>query len=186
MKNKNLINKLTEKGLTMLERRAEKKANAECLCFIYEPKVPKKLKKTICMGLACLLTVVTVLVGSSGNYYAADSYSYRSWSTVAAYSGGPATSTTVSMYNTNERYQWTVTSHSVPSGYGCVKLTGVNNKVVMVSGTNMLTDEGSKQFKRTNPVVTAANPYMRFKITMDYDSYTTVFSGNIKILSDVY
>ena len=42
---KKLFVRATKTTLNLLEKRAEKKANAECIGFMYEPKIPKKLKK---------------------------------------------------------------------------------------------------------------------------------------------
>ena len=180
----NLLKTLTKKGLNVLEKRAEKKANAECVGLMYEPKVPKKLKKTICRGLACILAIGGVLVGSAEMYRAED-YNYRSWTTRATNPADIYRIKTVSLYDTLEQYEWAVTSHSVPSGYGCVTLTGENNTIEMLSGFNMLTEEGVKRFKRTNPD-TSSTPYMRFRLTLSCDSYTSIYNGYIKILHNVY
>ena len=42
---KKLLTKIAKKGLCVLEQNASKKANAECVGFMYEPKIPEKLKK---------------------------------------------------------------------------------------------------------------------------------------------
>ena len=172
--------KLSKKGLKFLERNAERKANAECSGFFYEQKVPNKLKKTITMGLVCVLTVVGVLAGSVGTYKA-DNYGYRTWSIMVA---SPASSNYVDyveLYNSpRENYKWAVTAFKIPSGYGKVDLSSRDCTITMNAGNNVLTSIASKTFK----VSGATNDYVTFQIKMSYDSYPTSFSGYVQLLQN--
>lgn len=177
---KNVTNIVLNKGLELLEKIAEKKANSECYGILYEPKVPKKLKKTLCLTLACMLTAVTVLAGGPTKYQAAE-HTYKDWQTIM---GSPASSTyvtSVSLYITTEPYQWAVTSYSVPNSYGKVTLNGYNCFTTILNGGRELSSVGSRNFTIYMDM-TAGYAYAQFKVTMDYDGYPSWFKGYIKIL----
>lgn len=177
---KNLLSGVAKRGLDVLEKTATKKAEKECPGFLYEPKVPKKLKKTLCLALAGLLTAVTVLAGSTTNYYAAD-YLKAPWQTYARSSTLKHDTEIVSLYITTETYRWSVLSCSVPNGYGKVTLNGYNAFTTILNGENReLTQEGSRDFVIF--MDTTGQTYAQFKITMSYVDYPTVFVGFIEIL----
>lgn len=176
---KKVLSKVAKKGLNALEKNAFKKANAECVGFMHEPKILKKLKKTLCLVLVCVLTTATLLGGSASKYYAAD-YTYAEWSIIK---GSPVNSTytdIVSLYITSEPYQWAVTSYNIPNGYGEVKLNGYNCFTTILDGGRVLTGIGTRNF--TIYMDTTDQVYAKFKITMGYDSYPTWFNGYVKIL----
>ena len=178
---KTLIAKLTQKGLVLLEKRAEKKAHSECLGIVYEPKIPKKLKKNICMLLACVLAVSGVLVGSADLYKADVQYYNESWQTIASNPGYVDVDDTVLMYySPAQTYEWAVTSYTASSGFGMVTLSSTNMNITMVNGTNRLTQVGARQFKVVRS--SSVNDYAVIRITMDYDNYVTAYSGYVKIL----
>ncbi|MBR4027563.1 MAG: cyclic lactone autoinducer peptide [Lachnospiraceae bacterium] len=181
MKQTNFIRRLTQKGLQVLEKRAEKKANAECSGFIYEPKVPSKLKKNVVRGLVCAVTAVSVLAGSVGTYKA-DIHKYSEWNIIKINQSSGSTTDLVQLYNSNKTYEWAVTSYETASGYGQVSLRSTNCTVNMVSGNNVLTTVGKKRFTVSNPNITDSNPYLNFVINMSYDSYVTRFTGYMKII----
>ena len=180
MKKSNVLSNLAKGGLKVLERQAEKKANAECRGYLYEPKVPTKLKKTITMGLVCVLTVVGVLAGSA-NTYKAENFKYKNWST-SMYS--PASSTYADTqrlyYSPDEDYRWAVTSFGTPSGYGQVTLSSRNVNFKMHLGNKILNTVASKDFNVTG-WKNSAGDYATFTITMNYDTYSTWFKGYVKI-----
>ena len=179
------LKNVMKKGLDMLEKRAERKANAECLGWIYEPKVPKKLKKTVCMGLACVTAIATILVGNPQNYKA-DSFSYREWDIMMTSPGSGAQYRDKSMYATTEKYEWAVTSCYSASGYGLVSLEGLNCTIEMLDGEGIaaLTTKGEKEFVQYNKVST--DTYVRFRVYLSFDSYVTHYSGYIDILEGQY
>ena len=147
---------------------------------MYEPKMPKKLKKTLCLALACILTAVTVLAGSTINCYAAD-YLKAPWQTAARSSTFIHDTEIVSLYITTETYRWSVLSCSVPDGYGKVKLNGYNAFTTILNGENReLTQEGSRDF--VIYMDTTGQTYAQFKVTMSYVGYPTVYVGFIEIL----
>lgn len=180
-KPKELIKNLSRKGLRGLERTAEKKASKECSGFLYEPKLPQKLRKTVTMALVAMLTVVSILAGEVTTYKAAD-YNYKDWSIMIASPASTTNFTTVSLYVTDENYQWAVTKYQTASGYGMVTISGLNNTVVSSAGNTSLTQTASKKFKITNVKTTDADRYARFKISMSYDSWVTSYSGYVKIV----
>lgn len=174
---KSLLSYVVKKEFNILEKKAEK--NSECLDFLCEPKVPKKLKKTFSLALACILTAATVLAGSTVKCLAAE-HENEVWATYATSPGNTKNSNTVFMYISDKQYTWAVTSASAASGYGYVTLSGVNNTLRMVSGNQSLTQVGSKKFTISN-VNTSSYMYAAFDVTMRYESYPTTFSGYIKI-----
>lgn len=185
MKNKNVMNYFTRKGLELLERRAEKKANAECIGMIYEPEVPKKLKKTALKGLVCMLTAASMLVGSMGVYKA--SYSNCTWSTYKVNSAVGSQSYIAALYDTEETYEWAVTSCNYTE-YAYVELNGVNNTVLFLdedgevdtSIENKLSKVGKRSFIRVENAGNT-NPYMIYEITMNPYKDGFNFGGYIKI-----
>ena len=178
---KNLLTKIAKKGLCVLEKNASKKANAECVGFMYEPKIPKKLKKMLCLGLACVLTTVTLLGGSAGKYYAAN---YVEWQTMKTSPISTLdTDITKLYYDEDKTYRWAVTSCQVPSGYGQVTLNGNNVTVQMKYNYNhALNAVGYKDYTVSNFSGDSNNYYAICTIIMGYDSYPTMFSGYAKIL----
>ena len=178
---KKIVETVSKKALSILEKRAEKKANAECIGFMYEPKIPKKLKKNVCILLACVLAVSGVLVGSADFYKADVQYYNESWQTIASNPGYVDVDDTVLMYySPAQTYEWAVTSYTASSGFGMVTLSSTNMNITMVNGTNRLTQVGARQFKVVRS--SSVNDYAVIRITMDYDNYVTAYSGYVKIL----
>lgn len=172
-------NKVIKRGLGVLEKIAEKKANSECFGIIYEPKVPKKLKKTLCLVLACVFTMVTLFGGSVSKFYAAEHLNVE-WQT-SMYSPINSTYTDlVSLYITDETYQWGVTSYNIPNSFGKVRLDGSNCSVTTINGGQTLTTIGTRDFT-IEIDTTAGYKFAQFLITMSYDSYPTWFEGYVKI-----
>ncbi|MBQ2901804.1 MAG: cyclic lactone autoinducer peptide [Agathobacter sp.] len=176
---KKMISKMAKKGLALLEKNATKKANAECVGMMYEPKIPKKLKKTLCLVLVCVLATGTLFGGSATNYYAAEC-KYEEWQT-SMYSPISSTYTDlVNLYVTTETYEWAVTSYNIPNSYGEVKLNGNNCFTTILNGGRILNTIGQRDFTIYMDI-TAGYDYAQFKITMGYDSYPTWFNGYVKI-----
>ena len=177
----NVKNKVIKKGLQALEKIAEKKANSECYGIIYEPKVPKKLKQTLCLMFASVLTAVTLLGGSASNYYAAV-HSEETWETLVTNPTSTLNTSNMCLYITSESYRWAVTSHYTSSGYGRVTLSGVNTTINILYGQGaVLTEEGYRDFEINYKSMAGAD-FARLKVTMSYDSYPTRFSGYGKLL----
>lgn len=193
MLNKRMITNLTRKGLHLLERRAEKKANAECFGLVYEPKIPNKLKRNIAKGLACALAITGVLASSVGTYKA-DSYNNRSWTTYRINVANGSRTSMVYLYNTKlpEYYEWAVTSMNVSGGYGYVELSGINNDVIMRNSSGAedtsiepkLSQVYALKFNIHNVNVTESNPYVIFKIEMTPDVDGNRFQGYVKIIQN--
>ena len=179
---KEILKKVTGKGLIMLEKRAERKANAECMGFVYEPKVPKKLKKTVCMGLACVMAIVGVLASSVGMYEAAVDYECDSWNIMVTSPGTTDREEDITLYLSDKYYNWKVSAASNGSGgYGYVYLDGVNNTVVMKDGLeNKMNDTGNKYFYITN-IDISSSLYAKFKITAYVETYVTHYTGTVEI-----
>lgn len=179
---KKILKKATQKGLSVLEKRAERKANAECMAFVYEPKIPKKLKKTLCVGLACLLAISGVLIGSADMYKADTTYYDMSWQTRAINPGNIDDMDTVLMYHSpDQTYEWSVKSCTISTGYGMVTLSSTNVTLTMLNGlSNKLTQIGTREFN-VSKTKTGSNAYVVIRITMDYDGYQTVFGGRVTI-----
>lgn len=176
---KNVLRKVAKRGLNVLEKNAVKKANSECVGFMYEPKVPKKLKKMLCLTLVCMLTMVTVLAGEPTKYQAAE-HTYKEWQTIMVSPASSTYSSYVNLYISDEIYQWAVTSYSVPNSYGKVTLNGSNCDTTILNGGRSLTCVGSRDFT-IDIDLTAGYQYAQFKVEMDYDGYPSWFKGYIKI-----
>lgn len=142
----------------------------------------KNLKKIICLGLACVLTTVTLLGGSASKFYAAD-YTYATWTTIRINPSTGNNSALQKLYASDEeQYEWAVTSYADPTGGASVQLTGYNVSVNMLNGmNNTLNKVGAKSFTISNIRVTETNPYAQFWVDMDYDGYVTRFTGYTKI-----
>lgn len=178
---KKMMSKLAKKGLDLLEKNASKKANAECMGFLYEPKVPKKLKKTLCLMLASAVTTVALFGGSVTNCFAA-THNEENWQTLVTNPTSTLKSSNMCLYITPESYRWAVTSHYSSSGYGKVTLSGVNTSISILYGQGaVLTEEGYRDFKIDYRSMSGAD-FARLKVMMDYDSYPTQFFGYGKLL----
>ena len=178
----NVKNKVIKKGLQALEKIAEKKANSECYGIIYEPKVPKKLKKTLCLMLASVITAGTLFGGSVSNYYAQD-YEYAQWTTIRINPSTSGGSGLTELYvTTREQYKWAVTDYEDPGKDAFVRLDGVNVSLRFVNTTsNTLNKVGSKLFTIYNIRTTEAIPYAQFNTALTCYSYITRFTGYTKI-----
>ena len=144
-------------------------------------QIPKKLKKMLCLGLVCVLTIVTLLGGSASKFYAAN-FAYATWTTIRVnpYTGN--NSALQELYVTTEQYEWAVTSYMDSTGGASVQLTGYNVSVNMLNGMdNILNKVGAKSFIISNINVTEVKPYAQFWVDMTYDTYVTSFSGYTKI-----
>ena len=178
---KKLFVRAIKTTLNLLEKRAEKKANAECIGFMYEPKIPKKLKKTISMGLACILAIGGILVGSVDTYEAVD-YEYADWNILVTSPGSTDFEENVSLYISDRYYEWGVISASASNGYAEVILTSDNCKITMENGySNVMTTTGAKRFKISN-IDTSSSYYAEFNIELDFETYVTHFTGYVKIV----
>lgn len=103
------------------------------------------------------------------------------WQTLVTSPSSTTYTDIVSLYITTETYQWGVTSHYTSSGYGKVTLNGYNAFTTILNGQGrVLTEEGTRNF--VIYMDTSGQTYAKFKITMDYDSYPTSFSGYVKII----
>ena len=142
------------------------------------------LKRTLSLGLACILAVAGVLVGSANVCYAAEgTHAYKEWSTrMFTPSSSTYADVATLFYGYDEQYKWTVTSYSTASGYGLVTLDGDNVTVSMLSGTNQMTSVGTKYFTVSDLDASRYNGYAAFLIMMSYDSYPTTFYGTIELL----
>lgn len=178
---KKMISKMAKKGLALLEKNATKKANAECVGMMYEPKIPKKLKKTLCLVLVCVLMAGTLFGGNTTNYYAAD-HNEETWQTLVTNPTSTLKTSNMCLYITSESYRWAVTSHYTSSGYGKVTLSGVNTTISILYGQgDVLTEEGYRDFEIDYRSMSGED-FARLKVTMDYDSYPTQFTGYGKLI----
>lgn len=147
-------------------------------------QIPKKLKKMLCLGLVCVLTIVTLLGGSASKYYAADNYEYATWTTIRINQSTGNNSALQELYaSTKEEYEWAVTSYADPTGGSSVQLTGHNVSVNMLNGVNnTLNKVGTKRFTISNIVINDDNSHALFWVDMTYETYVTRFSGYTKII----
>ena len=146
-------------------------------------RLTKISKKTLGLVLACVLTTLTLLGGSSTNYYAAD-HKYETWETLVTNPTSTLKTSNLCLYIGKERYHWAVTSHYCGGGYGQVTLSEVNALIEVEEGKGkVLSQEGHRYFRITH--ITINNPdYARFKVIMDYDGYPTRFSGYAEALDN--
>lgn len=147
-------------------------------------KIPKKLKKMLCLGLACVLTTVTLLGGSAGKYYAAN-YSYATWTTIRINEQTGDSSRVVELYaSPREQYEWSVTEIVDPGSNASVRIYGVNISLEFANSgddiLNKVPDYG-KTFTINNVRTTEETPYALFDISMTCYAYVTRFSGYVKI-----